>query len=361
MSFDFVIGQHRPKKIIRHALQQNRVPHAYLFQGPPGVGKEALTLEFTKALFCSGTGEKPCDTCSACKRISNLQHPDVMYIFPSSGDNFDERKAVLQSVAAEPYARQKPWAAPLITIEMIREIRHKSSIKPVEGKLVVIIAEADHMNVQAANALLKILEEPPSFMHLVLTASQPNAMLPTILSRCQEIRLGPLKDTDIEQALIERKLVEPEKAKLFAKASQGSYGRALEWLNENFAGVRDEAVDFLRVCLRNPKSQMEEVESIIKKYDKGTIKKMLSLLLLWYRDSMMLSTMTDTANAHSTIVNADSMDTLQNFNSAFESINYQTIFEQIERSIYMIERNIQMNLILIVLFNKLRQAMKLKH
>jgi len=360
MSFDFVIGQQRPKKIIQHALQQNRVPHAYLFQGPIGVGKEALALELTKALYCTSSREKPCDTCSACQRISQLQHPDVLYVFPSSGDNFDERKTVMQSVAADPYARKKPWAAPLITIEMIREIRHKSNIKPVEGKLVVIIAEADQMNIQAANALLKILEEPPTFMHLILTASQPNAMLPTILSRCQEIRLGPIKDTDIEKALMERKHIDPEKATLFAKASQGSYGRALEWLNENFTGLRNEAVDFLRVSLRNPRSQMEEVESIIKKHDKGTIKKMLSLLLLWYRDSMMVSTMSDASNSNGTIVNADVMDTLRNFNSAFQFINYNYIFENIERSISMIERNIQINLILIVLFNKLRQAMELK-
>ncbi len=356
MSFSNVIAQHRAKSILIRALEHNRVPHAYLFNGPIGVGKEALALEMTKALFCKSSDEKPCDECSSCKRIASFQHPDVIYIFPSSTKKIEEEREILDSVVADPYKREKPWANPVIGIEKIRDIRHITTLKPLEGKRVVVIAEADKMTIPAANALLKILEEPPDTMHLILTASQVSGMLPTILSRCQEIRLGPLPDTDIEWALIERKGLEPEQAKLISRISQGSYSRALEWLDERFGDLRQQAIDYLRICLRDPQSQLELVEQLVRDNNTKFIKDMLSLILLWFRDVQILMEEGD----ESFLINLDQMETLKKFVSAFEAIEFQIAFSEIEKAINLIERNVQINLILIVLMIKLRSALILK-
>ncbi len=356
MSFSDVISQHRAKNILIRALENHRVAHAYLFNGPMGVGKEALALEMTKALFCQSDGEKPCDDCSSCKRIASFQHPDVIFIFPSSTKKVEEEREILDSVATDPYNRERRWANPTIGIEKIRDIRHATTLKPLEGKRVVIIAEADKMTIPAANALLKILEEPPDTMHLILTASHVSGMLPTILSRCQEIRLGPLPDNDIEWALIERKQLEPEHATLMSRVSQGSYSRALDWLDEQFSDLREQALDYLRVSLRNPQSQIELVENLVRQRDAKFIKDMLSLILLWFRDAQIL--MEHGHESH--VVNIDQLDTLKKFVSAFEAIEFQTAFTDIEQSINMIERNIQINLILIVLLIKLQSALILK-
>ncbi|MBN1464965.1 DNA polymerase III subunit delta' [candidate division KSB1 bacterium] len=356
MSFSDVIAQHRAKGILSRAIANERVSHAYLFSGPPGVGKEALAIEFAKALYCTGAGEKPCDACSSCRRIRSFQHPDFRFIFPSSAKNVEEERAVLDSVMANPYSRRKPWATPTIGIEQIREIRHTSTLRPMEGRRVVILAEADKMTIPAANSLLKILEEPPATMYLILTASQVNSMLPTILSRCQEIRLSPLPDNEMEWTLIEKKEVEPLRAQLISRVSQGSYTRALEWLDESYSERRENVIGFLRCCLKDVKSQIELVEQWLREYDKKIIKDILNLALLWFRDAMILTA----APLSENLVNIDQLETVEKFVGAFESIDFEKAFTEIENSVHMIDRNVQINLILIVLMIKLRQTLKLK-
>ena len=354
------IGQDRPKQILSRALLSNRVPHAYLFSGPHGVGKEALAIEFTKALFCTSQEKRPCNICSNCTRIARFQHPDFMFLFPMTGDDIEEQNKVLQSVATNPYARKQPWAAPLISIDAVRQLRKTSKLKPLEGKRMVVIAQADKMNIQAANAILKILEEPPDSMHLVLTTSQPSKLLPTILSRCQEIRLGPLRAENIESALVEREGLKGEEARLLSLAAQGSYGRALEWKDEGFHEKRETALDILRTCLKPRKIQFDMINDLLQKYDKGTIRKILTWLIFWYRDSQVAFILGDQAVASERIVNADLFDTLRKFNATFETIDHEKSILEIERSIDMLERNIQIQLVLIVLFQRLGRAMK-KH
>ncbi len=356
MSFDNVIGQHRVKGILQRALANNRVAHAYLFNGPEGVGKEALAIEFAKALFCTGGAERPCDECTNCKRMASFQHPDFNFLFPSSAKNVEEERAILDSIMENPYKRKKPWASPTIGIEQIRELRHLAMIKPLEGRRMIIIAEADRMTVQAANSLLKLLEEPPETMHLILTASQVNSMLPTILSRCQEIRFGPLPDNDIEWTLVEKIKLPPEKARLIAGMSQGNFRRALQWMDDSFSRTRDDAVEFLRGCLKGRKTQIEFVEEMVKRYDKKQIKDILSLLLIWFRDALLLSE----SGAEQRLVNIDQVETLQKFLGAFESVDFYAASAEIEKSIAMIERNIHINLILLVLMIKLQKMMKLR-
>ncbi|MBN2411198.1 DNA polymerase III subunit delta' [candidate division KSB1 bacterium] len=359
MNFDRIIGQQRVKDILGRAIEHQRVPHAYLFNGPEGVGKEALAIEFAKALYCSNKEQQPCNTCSNCKRVTHFEHPDFQFIFPApkTASTAEERQ-VLDSLANNPYARYKPWASPTIGIDKIRELRHVSNLKPMEGKRIVIITEAHNMTAEAANSLLKILEEPPGFMHLILITSRLNTLLPTIISRCQEIRFNILSDKEIEQALIDREQLDGQKAEVISRMSQGSYGRALLWLDEKFDASRELSLEFLRVCLKSPMNQFELIDQLMQKYDKKVIKDILSLVMIWFRDSMYY--LNGDENIKKYIVNVDKIDTLHKFVNTFEQIDFEKIFQKVENSIQLLDKNVQLNLLLYVLLTHLQDSLYIK-
>ncbi len=354
MSFEKVLGHKRPKEILQKALEHNRLASGYLFTGTEGVGKEALAIEFAKAVFCT-SDKKPCNGCSACRRVGNFNHPDFIFVFPKPKTaSTENEREVLDSLSKNPYLRKRPWASPGISIDQIRELRRVSVLKPMEGHRVVVIAEADKMTVEAENSLLKLLEEPPPFMHLVLTSARPNALLPTIISRCQEIRFGLISDQEIENTLINEKQINSEQARLISKISQGSYRRAVELVEEDLAGRREAAVELVRGCLRDNLAKFALVEKTISTYDKRSVKEILSLMLIWFRDALILANEeNEKKSLQEKIINLDQVETLRKFVTAFRQINFEEAFSQIEKSIELIDRNVQLNLILIVLFSRL--------
>ena len=356
--FDRIIGQERPKDILKRAIENKRVPHAYLFSGPEGVGKEAMAIELAKALYCEGS-EKPCNNCSNCHRIGQFEHPDIHFIFPApkSATVKDERQ-ILDSLAEDPYARKKPWAAPNISIDKIRQVRRMSAMKPMEGLRIVIISDADTMNVQAANALLKILEEPPPNMHLVLVTSRTNALLATIISRCQEVRFSALSDTQIAGALRQRQGLDEQQAEILSRISQGSYGRALQWMDEAFEQLREDTLQYLRTSLQRPIQQFDLVRDLLDKHEKKQVRDLLGLLLLWFRDSLVYINSEGQDNTH--IVNLDKLDVLEKFVGTFEYMDVHKIIDHIEESIRLVDRNVQMDLILLVLFNHITDNVRFK-
>ncbi len=362
MSFDRVIGQERPKSILQRALASRHLHHAYFFTGPDGAGKEALAIEFAKALYCSGEGVKPCDQCSLCRRVGQFNHPDFLFLMPiPKNAAVEEEREILDSLVEQPYLRKKPWPNPTISIERIRELRRISMLKPLERYRVIIIAEADKMTDEAANSLLKILEEPPPNMYMILTSSRPLTLPATIFSRCQEIRFSQLTDDQVATALVQTKGVETGAARLIARIVQGDFGRALEWLEEDLEERRESVVELLRVCLRDPLAQIEYVEELQSRYDKRLLKDLLGLILIWFRDVQVLRH----GHAHGldvqeVLVNADRMETLEKFSRAFAEIGFDDIFAEVERSIEWIDRNIQIPLILIVLLLRLQSHLVLK-
>jgi DNA polymerase-3 subunit delta' len=362
MGFERIINQKRPKEILARALEHKRVPHAYLFNGPEGVGKEALAIELAKALFCKSAQTRPCGECSACRRVGAFNHPDFIYLFPMpKSAKAEEEREILESLSHDAYARKKPWANPTISIDRIRELRHISTLKPLEGLRVVVVAEADKMTQEAANSLLKILEEPPPAMHLILTTNKLNALLPTIVSRCQEIRFESLPDAEIEQSLIDKKLTSPENAAIISRISQGSFSRALEWIGEDLEERRNSVIEFMRTCLKDDLAQIEFVEEFARSFDKRAIKDILSLSLVWLRDALVLLNSTDRlAASQRLVVNIDKLDLLEKFISAFEKIDFDLAFTSVERSIELIDRNVQLNLILFVLLSRLQKAFIIK-
>ena len=204
MSFNDIIGQEVAVQLLGNSLKHGRVPHAYLFIGPCGVGKRLTAINLAKALNCDGSSEISCDRCVCCKKIDASIHPDVQYIYPT-GPSLS------------------------ITIDNIRELRAQISFKTYEGKKkVYIIVEAENMTIQAANCLLKTLEEPPENSVLILTATDAHLLLRTIVSRCQRVSFNRIELHRIESFLVEDHGVDKSLAHFIANLSQGSLGEALK-------------------------------------------------------------------------------------------------------------------------------------
>jgi DNA polymerase-3 subunit delta' len=204
MPFSSIVGHQRPIADLQHAIRADRVHHAWLFAGPAGVGKRLVARTFAKALLCVHNNADACDACTHCLRIEQDQHPDVSEILPDTSKT-----------------------RPTIKIDQIREITRQVSFKPFEGRRrVILIDGAEAMTEEASNALLKTLEEPTGDTLFLLLTPQDRQLLPTIRSRCQLLRFGPLPRADVHRLLLQRD-VHPDTATVAAAFSDGSLGAAL--------------------------------------------------------------------------------------------------------------------------------------
>ena len=200
-----VVGHERALDFLRRSIEGNALPHSLLFVGPRHVGKTTLALNLAQALNCPNP-DAPCGACSACNRIKKGVFPDVRLVEPRNRE---------------------------ISIEQIREIQREAGLKPFEGRFrVFIISEAESLSPEAANSLLKILEEPPPQVVFVLLAESEENLLPTVLSRCQKFDLLPLPLNEVEEALVRRWEAPPQKASLLARLSRGRIGWAVSALQD---------------------------------------------------------------------------------------------------------------------------------
>ncbi len=203
MTFSEIIGHDRPVGILRRALTNDVLAHAYLFSGEPGIGKRMTALAFAAALNCEHRRDQDsCGTCPSCRKIASGNHPDVHVMVPD-GDE--------------------------IKIDQVREAQATLSLRPFEGSRKVLIVDgAEAMNEASSNAFLKTLEEPPGESLIILGTAMPQSLLTTIRSRCQALAFQPLPRSALAQVLRERRGLSEEDAWFLAALSRGSIGRALE-------------------------------------------------------------------------------------------------------------------------------------
>lgn len=264
LCYSEVLGQARAKKLVSRSLASQRLPHAYIFKGPDGVGKRLFARGLAAAINCRGDQPgRACGSCRSCRKLLSDNHPDFMVVNPDQG---------------------------AIKIGQVREMCRALAYPPYESAMRVVLLEDIHtMRQEAANSLLKTLEEPPASNLLVLTAESSQEILTTISSRCQAIAFQALSETDTVRVIRDR---EPElgeqTAHLLARLAEGSPGRALllhdaemmPIFGQVAAAVSNAAVDGDRdagLLLR----RAEEMAGL-----KEQLPPFLGLLRLWLRDML---------------------------------------------------------------------------
>lgn len=263
MSFRDIYGHERQIEILRKSIMQKRIGHAYLFSGLNAIGKRTLASKFTMALNCEKADalHDACGVCSSCLKMKHSSHLDMI------------------SIEAE---------GQFIRINAIREIQEQMKFKPFEGRWrTVIIDESDKMNEQAANALLKTLEEPSAFNILILISSRPFSMPATIISRCRHMRFNPLPAPAIARFLSEREGIEQQKSILMAGLSGGSIGRALELNREDVLAYRAEIMQILMETRKDNPSSLLNFALFFSR-DKNKIRQGLDILNSCFRDALIL-------------------------------------------------------------------------
>ena len=262
--FDDIVGQEQLKEHLYNALTTNKISHAYIIKGERTSGKELIAKIFAMALQCENSkGIEPCHECHSCKQALSGNHPDIVFI-----------------------THEKPNT---ISVDDIRsQINGDIAIKPYSGpKKIYIMNEGEKMTVQAQNALLKTLEEPPEYAVILILTTNVNSLLPTILSRCVLLNMKPVRDEQIKKFLMENMEIPSYKADICTAFARGNVGKARMLANsEEFDKVKEEAITLLKYI---GEMEINEIVAAIKKINeyKFDVNDYLDILSIWYRDVLM--------------------------------------------------------------------------
>src|SRR5438874_1217618 len=284
-----IVGHEHPIDLLRRTLAAQQVRHAYLFTGPEHIGKTLLAHRFAQTLLCTGGSDlhvaplDACNTCLSCRKVLHGNHPDLHIISRAPDKQF-------------------------ILIEQVRALQSDSARKTLEGRRNVFIIQGAHeMNLQAANCLLKTLEEPEPDVVLLLTAPDPGLLLPTILSRVQQVSMHLLTSLQIKTALEQQWEVKPEEATLIAALAAGRMGWAVQAVVvEDMLAERQAQLETLAKLSTAGKVQRFDVAQRISA-DSEKLHAVLELWLLWWRDIVLAAN-----NCLDLIVNVDMQGMIQN-------------------------------------------------
>lgn len=325
-AFQNIIGHEMIKQYFKKSLMADKVSHSYIFEGPYGVGKKTLANEFAKVLLCENPN-KPCGICKSCKMIEAGTHPDINHVKRDTK---------------------------ITKIDTVREqVIKYMDIKPYVGEYkIVIIEEADTLNIEGQNAMLKTIEEPPSYGIIILVTQNLASLLPTIKSRCIHMRFSPLPNQSVTDYLISRQVSEHEVA-IYTQFCEGSIGKAKDLIdNEAFLTQRKESISYLN---RLDKANLMELYSIVKEIcdKKEEITTILDFWELWYRDiAIAKSLKTD---------NFYYLDYKSQLLDIAEKLTYNKIssnLEHIKESRRAIGQNVNTTLIIENLLLKLKERKK---
>ena len=309
MSFQDIKGQDKALNILEGYIEQSRLGGSYLFVGAEGVGKKLVAKTLAKALNCQTKTLDSCDECASCIKIEKNQHPDIHII--ETGDSE-------------------------IKIEYIRQLQREINLKPYEAKIkVFIIDNAHNLTAEAANALLKILEEPPGNSLIILLTDKPALLFKTIISRCNLLKFLPLTRERLKEMLKKDYHLDNNIAHFLAYFSEGRLGRALRLKDAEILKEKNRIIDKFAL------SPNLNLESLAIK-NKEDVRGYLNILASWFRDIYLVKI----GMSHCEIINFDRKDELLKSMSHFSFLDLNEILYSISDSLLYLEQNINIKLLL---------------
>lgn len=267
--FEEILGNEMVKDHFKKAIANHKISHAYILTGEAGMGRKSIANAFAMTLLCEMGGSEPCMSCHSCKQVMSGNHPDLIYV-----------------------THEKPGS---IGVDDVREqINDTIMIRPYSSYYkIYIVDEAEKMTVQAQNALLKTIEEPPSYAVIILITTNQEAFLPTILSRCVQMKLKPLKDFTIKSYLTQNLHIPEKDADICAAFARGNLGKAIHLASSDefrelfqkvmvlVKNVGTMDISMLLDCIREMKEQNFDIDEV------------LDLMQFWYRDVLMFKVTKD--------------------------------------------------------------------
>lgn len=368
MMFEKVKGQDNAIAILKKAVDDGKLSHSYLFLGPDGVGKYTTALYFGMAVNCLEDMEKrPCGVCTSCKKISSFNHSDIIYIFPSPNYDISPTGEIKDNKHLNEYEsylenkRNTPWKAfffegnTAIRLDCIRMVQHRINLSRVEGRYkVIIIEKADQMNVNAANAFLKTLEEPPDDVIIILTSSKYEAMLPTIISRCQKISFHKISRKIIEDELFYYSGNESAENRMFSRIADGNLEKALNILDARKSETRARMNELVSIILKGDDLKFIPFSEKYKSFKTvSELSEIIRYLIIWLGDVVFC------AESPEEIVNIDMVEEMENVvaNNPYIVEQAGDLIVYLENMLKRIEGNVNPHLIIIDIYNRLKNCL----
>lgn len=314
--FKDVVGHDQIIEYIQNAVKMDKVSHAYILNGERGAGKKLLAKMFAMTLQCEKSGDEPCMDCHSCKQAMSANHPDIIRVThdkPNSIGVEDIRVQVNNDIVVKPYS--SPYK-------------------------IYIIDEADKMTVQAQNALLKTIEEPPAYAVIFLLTENADVLLPTILSRCVMLKLKNIKDDLIKKYLMEIMEVPDYQAEVCTAFAQGNMGKAIMLASsEHFNEIREDTVHLMKYIKDMDVYELIGAVKEIAKY-KLQISDYFDLMMIWFRDVLMFKATKD-ANE---VVFSDQIKYIERQVSGCSYEGIEEILEGLEKAKARLKANVNFEL-----------------
>lgn len=309
MDFNEIIGHEKAIESLKRSIKNNAISHSYLFEGEEGVGKKMVAYAFSKTLLCKEKGEEPCNRCISCSKFDSGSHPDFFPIEPEKGMiRRGEVDGLIKEMATAPFESERK---------------------------VFIIDDSDLMNMEGKNAILKTLEEPPHYVNIILISSNPNNLLPTILSRVQSVKFYPVKPKEIVELLMDKYNVNEARAQFIAEFTKGAIGKSISLVEEEeFFNIRDEIIKIISSLASGDKTRAFSAMSFFNE-NKDTIDDILDIIIYWFRDILIYEEIGESQ----LIINKDKLEKL----SSQAYMNFGKINDIIGR-VEETKRNIKRNI-----------------
>lgn len=327
LGFNDILGHEQIKEHFRNAVQTGKISHAYILSGEAGMGCKSLANAFALELLCEKGLPDPCMACHACKQVLSGNHPDLIYVThekPASIGVDDIREQINDTIMVRPYS---------------------SYYK------VYIVDEAEKMTVQAQNALLKTIEEPPSYAVILLLTTNQDAFLPTILSRCVQLKLKPLRDEVVREYLVQSLGVEESQAEIYAAFARGNLGKAIHLAESEEFRVMYDALILMLKHLKD--ADISELLEYIRKLKEENldIRGCLDFMQMWYRDVLMYKITKDI----NLLIFKDEFSTIKAMSTVSGYDGLERILQAIEKARVRLDANVNMELVMELMFLTMKE------